>query len=130
MSGASGQAVFPAEAAAVRQARQKLRETLEQLGVDPARRHLALLLLSEVVTNAITHGSRPGDRITVAWTLDRDLLKVAVVDSGSTSDQPTPLQADEEREEGRGLLIVDEVADYWNERAMRGCRRVSFRVRL
>src|SRR5689334_9909367 len=98
MSGASGQAVFPAEAAAVPQAREKLRETLERLGVDPSRRHAALLLLSEVVTNAIKHGSRPGDRITVAWTLDRDLLNVAVVDSGSTSDQPTALQPDEEQE--------------------------------
>jgi len=117
--------VFPAAAEAVPQARQRLREMLDRLGVDPARRQTALLLLSEVVTNAVKHGSRAGDRITVAWTLDRDMLKVAVVDFASGGG-PAVVQPDT----GRGMLIVDEVADCWSERALGGCRQVSFRVRI
>ena len=128
--GATGRAVFAAEAAAVPQARQRLRETLERLGVNRERQQAALVLLSEVVTNAVKHGSRAGDRITLAWTLDRDVLKVAVVDSASISGGPVVLKPDEEREEGRGMLIVDEVAEYWTERAIGGCRQVSFRVRV
>jgi anti-sigma regulatory factor (Ser/Thr protein kinase) len=127
---ASGRAVFSAAAEAVPQARQRLREALDRLGVDPARRQTALLLLSEVVTNAVKHGSRAGDRITLAWTLDRDMLKVAVVDSASNSGGPAVLHPDEGHEEGRGMLLVDEVADCWNDRAFGGCRQVSFRVRL
>jgi anti-sigma regulatory factor (Ser/Thr protein kinase) len=126
---ATGRAVFPAAAQAVRQARQRLREALDRHGVDPARRQTALLLLSEVVTNAVKHGSRAGDRITVAWTLDRDTLKVAVVDAAS-GGSPAVVQPDAGREEGRGMLIVDEVADCWSERAFGGCRQVSFRVRV
>jgi anti-sigma regulatory factor (Ser/Thr protein kinase) len=127
---ANGRAVFAAEAAAVPQARQRLGATLDRFGVDPAKRQTALLLLSEVMTNAVKHGSRVGDRISLAWTLDRDVLKVAVVDSASDAGGPVVIQPDEGREEGRGMLIVDEVAESWSERAVGGCRQVSFRVRL
>jgi anti-sigma regulatory factor (Ser/Thr protein kinase) len=129
--GASGRAEFAAEAAAVSQARQRLRQVLEALGVNADRQRAALLLLSEVVTNAVKHGGPADEDITLAWTLDRDMLKVAVVASASAAGGgPVVRQPNSEREDGRGMLIVDEIAECWDHRAVGGRRQVSFRVRV
>jgi anti-sigma regulatory factor (Ser/Thr protein kinase) len=127
---ATGRAVISAQPAAVSEARRQLQETLERAGVDRARQQSALLLLSEVVTNAVKHGSRPGERLALAWTLDRDLLKITVVDSAGSGEAPAVLPPDEDREEGRGMLIVDRLADRWDERVSGGARQVSVRVRI
>jgi anti-sigma regulatory factor (Ser/Thr protein kinase) len=126
---AGGRLVLPADPAAVRRARSALRESLEQAGVPPARQGDALLLLSEALTNAIKHGSREGDRVELAWTLDRDVLKVAIVDAAQ-GGPPVVLPPDETREQGHGMMIVDRLTDCWDQRVVGGSRRVSFRVRL
>lgn len=127
---AGGRLVLPADPAAVSRARRELRGSLEQAGIPPARQGDALLLLSEAVTNAIKHGSHEGDRIELAWTLDRDVLKVAIVDAAKGGGAPAVLPPDESREQGHGMMIVDRLTDWWDERAVGGFRRVSFRVRL
>jgi anti-sigma regulatory factor (Ser/Thr protein kinase) len=75
-----------------------------------------LLLLSEVVTNAITHSdsahSRSG-QVTVQITRLGTTVHVEVTDAGSSTTTPTvhtPALADDG---GRGLWLVDALADEW-----------------
>jgi anti-sigma regulatory factor (Ser/Thr protein kinase) len=75
-----------------------------------------LLLLSEVVTNAITHSdsahSRSG-QVTVQITRLGTTVQVEVADAGSSTTTPavrTPALADDG---GRGLWLVDTLADEW-----------------
>jgi anti-sigma regulatory factor (Ser/Thr protein kinase) len=68
----------------------------------------ALLLVSEVVTNAITHGD---GRPVVEVDVSSDRMRVCVTDGseGVPSVQPQ----DETSEHGRGMFIVDSLASRW-----------------
>jgi anti-sigma regulatory factor (Ser/Thr protein kinase) len=66
------------------------------------------LLLSELVTNAVLHAaSQPKVAISVL----RDRVHIEIVDS--SADTATPRNADDEAESGRGLGIVDALAQSW-----------------
>jgi anti-sigma regulatory factor (Ser/Thr protein kinase) len=70
-----------------------------------------LLLLSEVVTNAITHSD--SGQVTVQITRLSTTVQVNVADAGSSTTTPTvctPALADDS---GRGLWLVDTLADEW-----------------
>jgi hypothetical protein len=69
-----------AEPAAAARARAFLERTLAEAGVDEGRRFEALLVTSELVTNAVCHGSRPGDEMESAW---RSASRAAVFASAS-----------------------------------------------
>jgi anti-sigma regulatory factor (Ser/Thr protein kinase) len=65
-----------------------------------------VLTASEVVANAVLHGAGP---ITVwVWPGSRG-LRVEVTDNGGG----TPQLIDPREEGGRGLFIVDQIADRW-----------------
>ncbi|WP_322767508.1 ATP-binding protein [Frankia sp. Cr1] len=84
----------------------------------------ASLLVSEMVTNAIIHGS--GDQILRAdFTAGR--LRVTVDDQNSTL---ISRQSDtrEEDERGRGLMLVDALAHAWGVEAMPTGKRVWFEL--
>ena len=91
-------------------ARRFLREFLARADVPESVSATAELCLSELVTNAIVHA---GTRCELRATLDT-ALTVAVRDSGGTApdaapdDDPDPL-----RVHGRGLLLVEALADRW-----------------
>src|SRR5439155_10621874 len=104
-----------AEPAAIAQTRAKLAQSLLAAGADGACRDEALLLLSEVMSNAVRHGSREGDEIELLWTIGRGRLHVAVRDRARGVGVPVVLAAEAEREEGRGLRILDRLADSWSE---------------
>ena len=68
-----------------------------------------LLLVSEVVTNAVHHGAPP---ITLSVNLGAGCLHVEVIDHGSgvpEQHEPASLWA----EHGRGLLLVEALAAAW-----------------
>ena len=68
----------------------------------------ALLLVSELATNAIRHGAPP---VRLSLRLDRDRLRVEVTDSSPalpTLGHPGPDQVS-----GRGLQIVQQLAATW-----------------
>jgi anti-sigma regulatory factor (Ser/Thr protein kinase) len=130
MIGSNRRLLIPANASAVPQARRHLRDTLERAGIEPRRQQDALLLLSELVGNAIRHGSREGDPIELVWTIERDTLRVAVLDCARAASVPVALTPSEARAEGRGLRIVDQLADWWDERIVGGRREVAFRLGL
>jgi anti-sigma regulatory factor (Ser/Thr protein kinase) len=97
--------------------------TLERAGVDHERRFEALLIASELVPNAVAHGSRPGDEVSLDVSLDGQLLQIAVRDAARGSTTPIALARDDRRPGGRGLAVVDWLAE-WSERIVDGRREV------
>jgi serine/threonine-protein kinase RsbW len=121
---------FPAEPTAVQRAREALRDALTDAQVDAARQRDALLIVSELITNAIQHGSGTDDEIELSWHIDGGMLGVCVTDAARARRTPIVLTPDEERPDGRGLRIVDQLADAWHERIVAGRREVTFKLRL
>ena len=70
----------------------------------------ALLVLSELVTNAVLHGAEP---IEVCVSRDGDLLRIEVSDGGPRTDGVRPRSQDDRRPGGRGLHIVNSLAQRW-----------------
>jgi anti-sigma regulatory factor (Ser/Thr protein kinase) len=68
------------------------------------------LLVSELVTNAYLHGTRPGQLIWVGLEVNEDMLWIAVEDA--SAKQPRLCIA-AEGETGRGLRLVDKLSDAW-----------------
>jgi anti-sigma regulatory factor (Ser/Thr protein kinase) len=97
--------------------------TLQEAGVEESRRFEALLVTSELVTNALSHGSRPGDEISVDVSLEGERLLIGVRDAARGGSTPVALTPDEQRPSGRGLAMVDWLAD-WSERIVDGRREV------
>jgi len=93
------------EAAA--QARTVVTDLLEQ-GRRPEMVDTACLLTSELVANAVVHAGSP---VALVVDLDRARLAVEVID-GSPGD-PTPTDAAPLDTNGRGLALVDKLADSW-----------------
>jgi anti-sigma regulatory factor (Ser/Thr protein kinase) len=91
------------------EARAFVRETLFRWGETSALDD-ALLVTSELFTNAVVHGS---GQIDIYVTLNPEALRIAVVDDGRrTPDRwlkPAPTTA----LGGRGLHIVDALASTW-----------------
>ncbi|MFF1416244.1 ATP-binding protein [Streptomyces sp. NPDC058280] len=71
----------------------------------------AALLLSELVTNALRHGSPPGREIAVSLHRADGLLRLEVEDAGDYLPRPRTPGLDEEC--GRGLALVSALADDW-----------------
>ncbi len=120
---------FLAEPAAVADARALVRRTLEQAGVGSTQGFEALLVASELVTNAVTHGSRPGDEISVDVSVDETTVRLAVRDAARGRTLPVALTPDERRPAGRGLAMVDWLA-VWTERFVDGQREVRAELAL
>ncbi|MFC8085895.1 MULTISPECIES: ATP-binding protein [Streptomyces] len=71
----------------------------------------AALLVAELAANAVTHGRVPGRDIEVLLRLDAYTLRIDVSDSRGER-RPT-VTAAPDAEHGRGLLLVDALADRW-----------------
>jgi len=72
---------------------------------------VALLLVSEAVTNAVRHG---GGRIELRVTADEALVRLEVSDEGSPLPAPAPApQADALCDGGRGLPLLDALTTQW-----------------
>jgi anti-sigma regulatory factor (Ser/Thr protein kinase) len=113
---------FPHTPESVGEARRILGRELRQLDVAPSAADDAVLILSELVSNALRH-ARPlsGGTIRVAWsTQDSRVLRIAVTDGGGVGDAVGPAEAvqgldevDESAVDGRGLGIVGALAEAW-----------------
>lgn len=68
----------------------------------------ALLLISELVTNAVLHGGPP---IVLAIECDGGVLRVRVRDGSSAV--PLPREAGPDAEGGRGMSLVDLMTNTW-----------------
>jgi anti-sigma regulatory factor (Ser/Thr protein kinase) len=102
------------EPAAPSRARARLRHAVGE-HLPSAALDAAILLTSELVTNAVIHPEHADDDVvTLAITTYEDRLRVEVSDSGSGFDPATPRPAHETG--GRGLFLVDALANRWGTR--------------
>ncbi|MDH6139491.1 MULTISPECIES: ATP-binding protein [Kitasatospora] len=104
-------AVAPADLAALAPLRARLREALADWGLAELA-DTAELLASELVTNALLH-TGTGARLAAAVTSE-NRLRIEVSDGGT--GLPRPRAADADATGGRGLLLVDALADDWGVR--------------
>lgn len=113
---------LPYDESSVRRARHLLAEDLRGAGVRPTVVDDAELVVSELVTNGLTHGQPHEDRtIRVSWCLDDDSLRLSVVDGGAV-ESLKPVSLSDDRLHGRGLAIVDFVCDSWTVESDHGTR--------
>jgi anti-sigma regulatory factor (Ser/Thr protein kinase) len=123
----SARIVLEEDPRAARDARRFLRSFLSGDGVSDDMAATAELCLSELVTNSIVHA---GGRIEVRATVDSSLT-VSVRDRGrpaldaAPDDDPDPL-----RVHGRGLLLVEALADRWGSERDAIGSRVWFSLEL
>jgi anti-sigma regulatory factor (Ser/Thr protein kinase) len=98
-------------------ARRAMKRAADLWLLDRDTTETALLLVSELATNAIRHGAPP---VRLSLRLDRDKLRVEVTDSSPALPElghPGPDQTS-----GRGLQIVQQLAAKW------GATRSPFRI--
>jgi len=128
----AGRLALPAAPASVSAARAFLAAALASEGVEGEDLFEALLVLSELTTNAIVHGSRQehdDEEVEVAYALEGAKLSICVRDAAHGRSAPVALTADQERASGRGLQIVDWLAD-WTEQISDGRREVQAQLEL
>lgn len=110
--------LFPRAPKSVREGRRLLGADLAAARVEEEPTADAQTILSELMTNAIRH-ARPyvDDHIKVVWTVGGDRIEVRVTDGGSRQ-VPTVQHPSATEIGGRGLALVDGLADAWGvERA-------------
>ena len=87
-----GTVLLPYAPASVAVARQRLAADLIAAGIFAGAVGDAVLVVSELLSNAIRHARPlPGASVQVAWALDDDAVEVAVSDGGALT-RPTPAQ--------------------------------------
>jgi anti-sigma regulatory factor (Ser/Thr protein kinase) len=108
--------LLPYAPASVAEARQRLTADLVKAGILHAAVGDAVLVVSELLSNAIRHAQPlPGENLQVAWALDDDSVEVAVSDGGSPT-RPQATHASVSALGGRGLDIVDYLSRRWGVR--------------
>lgn len=73
------------------------------------------LLVGELTANAVCHGRVPGREFALALSYDisTGLLRIEVADASPVRPPAHPALVDLETESGRGLFLVDLLADRW-----------------
>ena len=92
----------------MRAARRFVQERCGDLGLTEERCDDALLLTSELVTNAVLHGR---SEVCVEVTPAAESVRIAVLDENSR--HPAPVREDHDALDGRGLALVAAVATRW-----------------
>ncbi len=98
-----------ARPAAIGRARHEVEDALTTQDVDDATSGDLMLLVSELVTNAVRHAR--GDSFEVRLELGPERVRLEVRDEGA-GFQPS-IQPSEDGTGGYGLYIVDRLADRW-----------------
>jgi anti-sigma regulatory factor (Ser/Thr protein kinase) len=107
-----------------RAARADARKVCADHGVDDDRTESAVLVLSELVGNAVRHGTPP---VSYTTGLDRDDV-LLTVDDGTSAPPLGSAGGDPDAESGRGLLLVTSLSRSWGWRPLAGGKQVWARV--
>jgi anti-sigma regulatory factor (Ser/Thr protein kinase) len=101
----------------------------EVLGPDHPCAEVAVLLCSELVTNAVlhSHSGRAGGTVTVVVVDLKASVQVQVIDEGSASSIPV-VRADAYAADGHGLFLVENLAEQWGYECDDAATTVWFRV--
>lgn len=99
--------------AAVAASRRSI-EAVPEIAPDPQLRLNIQLVVSELVTNGVRHGGSVGP-LWVRLVVTREVVRLEVVDTGEGFDRGSILQTplDPAAVSGRGLHLVDAIADRW-----------------
>jgi anti-sigma regulatory factor (Ser/Thr protein kinase) len=111
---------------AVGHARRFTRRTMRTWGVSDDALDTVLLVVSELVTNALVHTD---GQVRLELTLVNDRLRIAVADSSPR----TPARATRigwEATGGRGILLVEAVSDVWGTLPVSGGKQVWSEISL
>jgi serine/threonine-protein kinase RsbW len=86
----------------------------QTLGAGHPWADVAVLLCSELVTNAVLHSDsgRPGGTVTVLVLSQDGAIRVEVIDNGSARSTPV-VRAEVCEPDGHGLFLVEQLADSW-----------------
>ncbi|MER6530141.1 ATP-binding protein [Streptomyces sp. NPDC001508] len=102
---------LPAGAACVAQARCLVGTLLAGWGLADEQADDALLVVSELVTNAIAHSG--GSRITCRVHVRGERVRIEVEDERRAASVPAVREPDADDQGGRGLLLVSRLSDAW-----------------
>ncbi|GHF69995.1 ATP-binding protein [Streptomyces thermodiastaticus] len=106
------------DAASVRLARRLFLGTMETAGVDPDITYDLSVALSEACANAVEHGGsgESCEAFRVTAYLDGEMCRIEVADTGpgfpATGRAAQPCTAPPDAEHGRGLCLIQELADH------------------
>ncbi|MEV3932476.1 MULTISPECIES: ATP-binding protein [unclassified Streptomyces] len=101
---------LPAHPESVAGARRLTRARLADWGVAGDAHESAVLIVSELVTNAVVHTA--STRVVSELACDGGRLRISVQDQGHQPGGPR-LSHDAQGEHGRGLLLVDAMSAAW-----------------
>jgi anti-sigma regulatory factor (Ser/Thr protein kinase) len=99
----------------------------------PVDVNVAVLLVSELVTNAVTHGDEGAGTLAAVTMLIQCCggeLRVEVHDRSRDMPVPVSLEAPDDSETGRGLMLVDALATEWGYYLTPGGKAVYFTLLL
>lgn len=99
---------FRADAAEVPITRHFVADVLERAGLEATDE--VMLVTSELVTNAVVHGSDP---LEIHVEVDDCRLHLEVVDCGNEPPDPARIMPASAARGGRGLPLVDCLTDQW-----------------
>ncbi|MEV5267612.1 ATP-binding protein [Streptomyces werraensis] len=109
------------DAASVPLARRLLLGTMETAGVDPEISYDLSVALSEACANAVEHGGgatrdHTSEAFRVTAYLDGEKCRIEVADAGpgfpAAGTRPRPRSVPAEAEHGRGLCLIEQLADH------------------
>ncbi|WP_050375614.1 ATP-binding protein [Streptomyces acidiscabies] len=103
--------VLLATAESVAGARSRVHRALDAWCIPADSRDTAALVVSELVTNAVTHTNTRTVTCVLEATEYHVLLQVE--DHGTGPSAPALQHADPQGERGRGLLLVEAVSQFW-----------------
>jgi anti-sigma regulatory factor (Ser/Thr protein kinase) len=106
---------------ASRGARDHVGAFLEAHGINSEVRQVALLIVSELVTNAVVHAAEP---ITLDVAIHDDMLRLEVCDGDDRTGVVAVRSPPGGDTNSRGLAIVDSLAQRWGVRNRRGGKSV------
>lgn len=116
MSQTAPRLLLPFQPSTAHEARLDLANFLAQRDIPQVAIDDALVVISELISNAIRHGKPdPNGKLCIGWCIDDDELEVCVCDFGEHSMRGSmlPRPMSETATDGRGLAIVDALAERW-----------------
>jgi anti-sigma regulatory factor (Ser/Thr protein kinase) len=116
---------LPPVASSVPVARRLLLELLAAWDL-PQDREDAALLVTELVANVVDHVGGEAN-LSLELTASEDWLRIAVADGSSV--RPVVQELSTDRPRGRGLRLVQAIADRWGSEDHAGGKRVWFELR-
>lgn len=119
--------VVSADGAATRSARAVVRNLCGTAALETDTVETAVLLVTELVSNAIEHGGGTAV-VDAALDVDEGRLRVSVVDDDPTLPAVGLAAIDAER--GRGMLLVDALASRWGAAPKNRGKAVWFELDL